>query len=86
MFVVPPFISHQFISNSNLNVYNVMISTLWVKNFTNELDNLNGFFIHYLVFYHCFVPTGNLRVFTFESRRLRFIRYIIRTITKNVFC
>ena len=44
VFVVPPFISHQFISNGNLNVYNVMISTLWVKNFTNELDNLSGFY------------------------------------------
>lgn len=44
VFVVPPFISHQFVSNGNLNVYNVMISTLWVKNYTNELDNLNGFY------------------------------------------
>lgn len=44
VFVVPPFVPHQYISDGSLDVYNVMISTLWVRDYTSELDNLNGFY------------------------------------------
>lgn len=44
VFVVPPFVPHQYTSGGGLDVYNVMISTLWVRDFTSELDNLNGFY------------------------------------------
>ena len=44
VFIVPPFVPHQCISDSNFDVYNMMISTLWIKNFTEELDSLNGFY------------------------------------------
>lgn len=44
VFIVPPFVPHQSISHNALNVYNVMISTLWLKNFTDEIDNLSGFY------------------------------------------
>ncbi len=44
IFIIPPFVSHQYISNGDLNVHNVMISDLWMKHYASDLAVLPGFY------------------------------------------
>lgn len=44
IYIVPPFVSHRYISDGDLNVHNVMISDMWMKHYASDLATLPDFY------------------------------------------